>query len=219
MADIRLRIERSIYEYIRLVLVGNNLTPDITSYPNTHEGFQAYQQDLKSISITNGFSVELFNQSSSLDKGLKQVPRIVITHNMYTPGDWGSAPGPLIGPLYEGFFQSKGIDTTAVNLHFTVYIISKTASQERKLTSLLARLFPAHRYIKFYDSTEHFLMELISSNDSPDLQNGLLERSFYCRVPDIFLNEDELLEVIVPIKEITINQYISNYLGLTYKIQ
>lgn len=218
MEDVRILLERSIYEYIRLALVESELTPDITEFENTPLGYTQYLAALASIKTSKGFAVELFNHSTILDKGLKQVPRIVLSFTSFTPGEWGGDPGKYIKRNQDGKYQAFRDDILSVQLFFTCYVLSKTTSQERSLWNILNQMLPPFSFVPYYtDSTQTFFVEFISTADLSDNSVGIFEKSLYFKVPDILLNEAREIAGLIPdIREITINTKIANHLGLNF---
>jgi hypothetical protein len=218
--DTRILLERSIFEYIRKAVVDAGYTPDIIGYENTQSEYARYKSDLQAINSSKGFSIEIFNNSTGVDKGLRQIPRIVLTYTVFSPGNWGSAPGTYIGLNSENKHQAFKDDILSVELFVTCLIISRTTSQERFMSSLLSYILPPFVFIPYYsDLTQKFLVEFVSTSDISDRDGQVFEKSVYYKVPDILLNEgEEVGEEIPSITDITINQYISNYLGLTLNI-
>ena len=104
-------IERSIFENIRKGLVDLGYLPDILAvdiddvplYPDTEEGMTLYETDLSVIKLTKGFSIEVFNESSNFNKGIKKVPRIILKTGNFLPGVLGGDPQKYFLPTDEGF--------------------------------------------------------------------------------------------------------------------
>ena len=213
-------LERSVYEKLRLGVVAQGFTPDITTFPNTVAGYQQYQAALLVIKADKGFVLEIFNQSNPKDKGIKKVPRIVFTYNTITPGDWGNEPGTR-AVLDGTTFKYVRNDLISSTLTLACHIIAETTTQLRTLTWLVDRYLPNLSYIPYYnDTTEDFLLDLVSVADLTDLSVGVIEKFYTYEIPDILINEDvETDKVTVPISEININTYISDHLGITFKIE
>jgi hypothetical protein len=209
-------IERSVYEQLRVGLVRDGYTPDITLYPDTQAGYDQYVKDLSDIEKERGFAVELFNMSSNMDIGLKKVPRVVLSHNFLLPGPWGSSPEAM-KQLNQGVYNLIQMDRVSVELFFNCSIIANSISQFRVLTSLLVTYLPTIQYVPYYtdgNNPENFLVTFQSAQDFSDTTTGILEKRYTYSIPDIIMNEIMLDETIVPIKQIKLNTYIVSELGL-----
>lgn len=213
-------IERSVYEQLRLGVVSAGYTPDITLYENTPQGWTDYNGELKSIQEDLGFSIEIFNQSNPKDKGIKKVPRLVLTYDIINPGDWGNEPGLQRIPD-NGSFKLVSNDLLSSVLTFSCHVIAETTSQLRKLSFLVDRYLPNLSFVNYYfDQTDSFLVEQVSASDITEIYAGVMEKIYTFEVPDIILNDSiDTGDTVPPISEINLNTKISDYLGLTLKIQ
>ncbi len=209
-------IERSIYEQLRLGLVRDGYTPDITLYPDTQAGYDDYIKDLSLIEKEKGFAVELFNMSSNMDIGLKKVPRVVLSHNYLLPGPWGSSP-EQVKKLNQGVYNLIQMDRVSVELFFNCSIVANSISQFRVLTSLLVTYLAPIQYVPYYtdgNNPDNFLVTFQSAQDFSDTITGVMEKRYTYSIPDIIMNEIMLTETQVPIKKINLNTYIVSELGL-----
>lgn len=213
-------LERSIYEVVRLRLVDSGLTPDITLFPNTQAGYNSYIEALESISDTYGFSVELFNVSSNMSRGLKKVPRVVISHHSIIPGNWGSEPNTY-KKLQDGAFNLVKLDRVSMEMFFNCIVITNSTSQLRQLNSVITQSLPSIGYVPYYTegaSQEDFMVHMVSGQPLTDNYSGIFESRFFYSIPDIILNEVTDPYTVPPIKNIELNTKIANELGLTLNI-
>jgi len=213
-------IERSVYETLRIGLVNEGYTPDITIFPNTKAGYQDYLDALAIIEKDKGFAVELFNMGNNMDLGLKKVPRIVLAHNSIIPGSWGSAPG-YMKTLKDGLYNLSKLDRVTVELYFNCSIITNQVDQLRFLSYITTLYLPPISYIPYYteNSSEDFLVKFESVQPFQDPINGLVENRYTYSIPDILLNEVVEPFTVTPIKNIQLNTYIEQKLGLTINIK
>lgn len=213
-------VERSIYEVLRIGLVNEGLTPDITDFPNTKAGYDNYLLTLSNIEKERGFAVELFNMTSNMDLGLKKIPRIVLAHNSIIPGSWGSAPG-YMKTLQQGAFILTKVDRVSVELYFSCSVITNSVEQLRYLTSIVTEFLPSVSYVPYYtenNTTDSFFVKFESIQPFNDPYSGLVESRYMYSIPDIILSEVVQPETVPMIKNIGLNMMISNYLGLTINI-
>lgn len=213
-------LERSIYEVVRIGLVNEGLTPDITEFPNTKQGYDNYITTLANVEKERGFAVELFNMTSNMDLGLKKIPRIVLAHNSIIPGSWGSAPG-FMKTLKDGAYKLTKVDRVSVQLFFSCSIITNSVEQLRYLTSVVTEFLPSISYVPYYTEEENpdsFLVNFESVQPFNDPYNGLVENRYTYSIPDIILSEIVQPGTVPMIKNIGLNMMIGNYLGLTINI-
>lgn len=208
--DVQDRVEKSIYEAIRLVLVREGYLPDITdpAYPNTVVGSDQFQADLKAIENAKSFAAEVFGHSSSLSKGLKRVPRIAIIPRRLMPGNIGQnirggfSPNPL-DP--DSTVKKKPILLSA-DLHIDINVISASAEQDRFLHAVLAEAISLWKYIPMYDNpSEVFFIRQFNFYDLPDDKNGIEEKVYSYEVPDLYLSDEVVSSNVARINQITVN--------------
>lgn len=208
--DIQLRVERSIYEAIRVKLVANGLVPDRSSnlYPNTPSGTIAYEAALAAIQQAQGFAAEVFGHSSSLAKGNKKTARISIIPRRIMPGDIGSNINGGFAP------DSNNPDQTiktlpalqSSNFSLDISIVSGSAQEDRALHSVMAEALSTWRFIPMYDDPDQsFLIRQFNFYDLPDVKNGIEEKVYSYEVPDIYLYEGTVIGNIPLINQITVN--------------
>lgn len=192
-------LQRSIFEVLRLVLVDQGYTPDITEYENTPEDYRQYLTDLSTIRAEKGFAVELFNKSPTRDKGLKKVPRITLDYAPLGTGAWGSEGKPY--PILDGnSFKYYKDDLVSLEMLFYCRVVTESTSQARFLNQLILQVLPPISFHPYYISTpkEYFLVEFISQSDVSDPQMNTTEHVSLYRVPDIVANDQILVNKEVP---------------------
>lgn len=212
MDNFRTLLQRSIYERLRLALVSEGYTPDVTIYENTPVGYQAYQTALKDLQIANDFSVELFNHGTVRDKGLKKVPRITLDYAPLVMGEWGSenkSYPQFDGSLYQYYYD----DIVSLEMLFYCRVITESTSQARILNQLVLQVLPPLSFHPYYtDQDQQFLIEFITMSDVSDGQSNTREDVYLYKVPDVVANEGVPLNQSVPPIE---NIQLSIYLGLS----
>jgi hypothetical protein len=208
--DVQLRVERSIFEAIRLKLVYYGYLPDITNarYTSNSTGQVNFQTDLEAIREAQGFAAEVFGHSSSLDKGNKRTPRLAILTRRIMPGD--------IGTSIDGGFSPDPLnpDSTikiipslqSANLHIDINVVPGTSAEDRFLHAILAEVLSTLKYIQLYDNPqEWFLIRQFNFYDLPDNKNGIEEKVYSYEIPDLYLYEGQIVENIALINQITVN--------------
>lgn len=207
LSDIQLRVERSIYEAIRLKLVAEGLLPDRSTFPNTPTGTAGYDTALAAIEQAQGFAAEVFGHSSSLAKGNKKTARIAIIPRRIMPGDIGTninggfAPNPTNPDAniktIPALFSS--------NFHLDINIASGAAREDRALHGILAQALSTWSFIPMYDDpTETFFIKQFNFYDLPDVKNGIEEKVYSYEVPDIYMYEGKTFSNIPLINQITV---------------
>lgn len=208
------RLERSIYEALRVKTVELGYTPDITQFniddPDINiakVAQQQYNQKLKDIISNKGFAIEVFGYAPNQDRGIKKAPRIVLQSEAYLPGTVGLD----IAPQYERVGDKYKIKkTTAIttNYYFTLHLISNTTKQHRVLHDIMVKSLPRIGYINLYQNDgqeegDKVFIKYLSYYESDFLAEGIIEKVYRYEIPDIIDTEGEVEEGnIVPIKEI-----------------
>lgn len=203
LSDIQLRVERSVYEAIRLVLVSEGYIPDLnnnTTYPKdgngnlTVIGQQHWDTDLKVIQTAKGFAIDIFSNSSSKSKGIKKVPRITIEPSIVTDGDLGLPVGTTTfkNPLDPNSFVKTINPLESTHLNLEIHLISDTAAQERILNAVLAKVLGIKKYIVLYDSPdERFFIRRANFSQVPDPIEGVSEKVYTYEIQDLYLFSEE----------------------------
>ena len=214
--DLQERIERSFYEQVRLRIVADGYTPDITTYPDTPSGFEQYEEDLKSILDSRGFAAEVYGMSNPEDKGYKKLARVVLITDNFIQGEFGIENKVYYEPnlITEKFDAVTPTQTTSHQLFMKCYIVCDDTAQYRYLTGVINSTIPLRGYLPYYDNTEDsFFVENTSYLDISTPTHGILEKIYTYRVPDIIWTEPYREEnKAAPIEHI--NLLIQKKLGL-----
>lgn len=224
LSDIQERVERSIYEAIRIWLVDNAYLPDISNdgtFPKSGDNLTApaeaaWLAAMAAVESAKGFASEVFNHSSSHDKGLKRVPRLVIIPRRIMAGDIGLPLGGTISqnPLDPDALLKYQNPPETANLWIDLNLVSKTTQQSRFLNALIAKVIGAKRFLQFYDNpNERFLMKQINYYDLPDPPEGIQENVYSYEVQDLYLFDkgEGSGSPVSMIKEITLQSTLLDY--------
>lgn len=210
LSNIQERIERSVIEKIRLILVREGYWPDITdtvAYPPNQP--QLFDDAVDAIVVSKGFAIEPFGHSSSRAKYEKKCPRIVFVSRRILPGSIGnpSNPIPVQDPTDPDRFFNVVRPQESSNMHFDLYLTSATGVQDRVLNAVIYSALGGQKlFIEMYDNVnEYFFVRQYNYYDLPDSQNGIEEKVYSYQVDDIYLtsSDDEVVgEQVVPIIDI-----------------
>lgn len=208
--DVQDRVEKSVFEAIRLKLVAEGYLPDIASgaFPNTPQGDVAYEAAMSAIAQAQGFAAEVYGHSSALAKGNKRTPRISIITRRIMPGDIGMniRGGFSPDPLDPDTTQKLKPSLQSANLHLDINVVPGRAIEDRALHAILAEALSTWSYIPLYDDpTESFFIRQFNFYDLPDNRNGIEEKVYSYEVPDLYLYEGIVTRAIPPISQITVN--------------
>jgi len=206
------RIQRSIYEAIRVELVARGYLPDISDnllYPNTKAGQEAFQQAMSDITDARGFCVELFSTGALKARGLKKVPRIVIQKGRLLPGDIGSSVGNSYQPDGAGGFIKVELPPHSTNMFLSIHLVSNEEGQDRVMNNVIGNAISVRRYLPLLDAvefTDRFLILQVGYNENNDMDEGIMERIYEFSVPDLYITEKKEVGIISAITEITLEQ-------------
>lgn len=206
LSNIQERLERSVFEQIRLRLVREGFLPDVTTYANTPAGAAAYKNDMQQLSVNSQFPIELFGVGGISSKQSKQVPRISIHARRMQVGEIGTPIQAIYqnDPLSPGNIQQIDIPLETTNFQLDIHLVSGTvesgqgskktlgaAAQERLMNALIGASLGTKKYIPYYDDpTSRFFIKQYNYYDIPDSQDGITEKIFSYEIPDIYLYKD-----------------------------
>ena len=197
--NIQQRVERSLFETIRKVLVAQSVLPDIANavrYPIIGENLTVTAQtnwntDMAATIASNGWACEVFGASSAFAKGLKRVPRIVIVPKRIIPGEIGLPPGNLYTPdniTTPTTYSSSPYPPESSNFHYDIHLVSSSQAQSRFLNMVLTTVFSMKKYIPFFDvPTDRFFIKLYNFYDVSDTNDGIEENVYSYEVQDLYL--------------------------------
>lgn len=207
--NVQERVERSIFEAIRLKLVAHGYIPDVNSFAQTPVGNTAYTAAMQAI-VTGGQpdSIEVYNNGSQQSKAVEVVPRIVCVTRRIMPGDIGKRVDNryTLNPLDPDAIVDTEPPYESSNLHIDIEVISKSARHDRILHAILAEAIGGTMgYVNVYDTktNERFFIRQFNFYDLPDMENGLLKRVYSYEVPDIYLTDGMNIPNPSLIKQIT----------------
>lgn len=210
LSNLEERLERSIFEELRKVLVSEGYLPNIEDnvrYPFVNGKPTAlananWDADLATIAATKGFAIELFNYSSSDAKGTKKVPRIVIESNRTMTSELGapSIAYTLEDPNNASQLLKQPLPFRASTFYFDIHLVGNSARQIRILNSILSRALANVKYIPFYDTQDLFFIQQTGYFEVPGQQEGIEEKVYSYEVPDLY----DLAEVAYPIAKMRI---------------
>ena len=211
--NIQQRVERSIFEVLRKLIVGQGYLPDITDTVNfpiddngrfTQLAQTNWDTALKTIKTNLGWAVEIFGCSSAFAKGLKASPRVVIISKRIIPGDIGLPPGSVYNyDQVAGDYIKSDYPPESSNMHFDIHLISSTQEQSRFLNALLSVGLAHKKYLQFEDNAdERFFIKHYNYYDVSDTSDGLEENVYSYEVQDLYLFAELNESRVKPITEI-----------------
>lgn len=208
-------LERSIFHVIREKSVAEGYTPDIKNHDISNgddtvatAARLAFESDAADIVIEKGFVVDIMGAANNQSRGEKKVPRIVIDTKSFQPGILGGDTTPVY-ELVNNVFVKSSESSLASDFFYNIYIVAGTIKQLRVLTAIVAAALPRRGYIKNYleqniQYSGNILVKFLSSSDSPDLPEGILEKIFSYESPDVFESLPKIIPTIVGGKEFDI---------------
>lgn len=213
LTDILQRVERSLFERLRLETVDKGYIPDSTTFANNPTGQAAFDAALATVVTTKGFAIMVYGVGSNKQKGLAKVPRITILEEERLPGALGTDPGgnqyntitnPSTGDIIS--FDSLSLPPQTKDLQYKISLIYETAEQGRVLHGLLALALPTRGYIPFYDDvTTLFFIKQISFSEMSYTEEGYRSADYLYSVEDIYDSLPTVLRSnIAPVQEITV---------------
>lgn len=219
LTDIEEKVERTIFEVLRLKAVEEGFTPDITNYDIDNPddtiaaaATDAYMAALKTIQNTKGFAVDIFNYSNQQARGMKKSPRIVVQTEAFYPGEIGLdvTPQYKLNPV-TGKYESLRSTTLTSNLFLNVHLVASTVKQIRALHGIMVACLPRMGYLIWYTETRlrpshNLLVRYVSYYEADFIAEGVIEKIYRYEIPDAHEVEDIMVEMnISPIKEITVD--------------
>lgn len=207
--NVQERVERSIYEAIRKVLVSEGYLPDITTFqPSTLPNQTSYDAAVDAVQVAKGFAADVFGTGSQLSKGEEKVPRIVIITRRIMPGDIGTWINPQYSrnPLNPDAIIKTKAPYKSTDMHIDISTVAGNAKQDRFLHAIIAKaLGGAMGFVDVYDTTsnEKFFIKQFNYYDLPDNEKGIQKRVYSYEVPDLYLT-DGITSSVSFIKEITV---------------
>jgi hypothetical protein len=219
LSNVQEIMERSLFEVLRKELVDKGYLPDITSFPNTQQGFTDYNTAISNIVTIKGFAIELFNEGANTRKGIKKVPRIIINSGSFLPGSLGGDPQRYYldkGQYYSAMITPPQTADFFVNIH----LISGSVEQERILNAILALALQRRSYIPFYDGTSNtFFCRHMNFFNGDDMDTGIIEKIHAYQIPDCWdTNDREFATGIAKMTQIDLHPNVMSQIDGTWGV-
>lgn len=209
--NIQERVERSIFEAIRLQLVSKGWCADIANIayhgPDDKINQANWDLALSTIRANRGFAIEIFGHSSSQSKGTRKTPRITIITRRVMPGDIGQ-------PVDGGFFSNptNPLEVIKVQVPFQssdigidINLTWSTSAQDRVLHQIINVVIGSMAFLPMYDDpTSLFFIKQYTYQDIPDTIEGETEKIYSYEIPDLYLSDGITKRTVAPIKEIDV---------------
>lgn len=218
LSSIIQRVERSLYEAIRLELVDKGYCPDIAdtvTFPDNPAGVIAYNAALGTIVTNKGFAIEVFGVGSNFKKYETKIPRIVILEEQRLPGDLGGSPHltytfiPPVNPQDSGTYDSSVLPPQTSDFIYSIGLVYGSAVENRILHQILALALPKRGYINYYDNPtgkEKIFVKHTGFSEMSYDNKGYREASYLYQVSDLFETENTPIRTgISPIHEIRVD--------------
>lgn len=216
LSNIQDIVELTLFHAIRRECVDQGYLPDIVLYPNTTSGAEAYEEAISEIASKKGFSIEVFNNSNTLNKGLKKAPRIVLVSENFMPGSTGLDGSLQFLEVATGFlgFTTPNL---VVDYAITVRLIANSGPQLQVLNSILANALPSRGYISAYirgfeEDPFNLFIEKEGYINMGFPQDDLIERGYRFVIPDLMEVErvTQLNDLVAKINQITLETQSNN---------
>lgn len=209
LTTIQETVERSIFTMLLSECIDKGYTPSGT-FPETEQGEKDLQDAFTAINNSLGYSIEIFNHSSSDAKGQKRIPRIVIVPQPFVEGALGGDSSRIYSKGNDGLYTAKVLPPQTSEYYCNIHLVTNTGAQARVLNALLSLALPVRGYIPIYNNTsQNFFIRKLSGFQIPDNDEGILENVYRFQVPDIFEAECKIVASdISPIKDITLNTFL-----------
>lgn len=187
-------VERTLVEKLRLEAVSYGYMPDITKFPRSSVGYEAYNKAKAKIKEEKGFCMDVLSNLSSIESGEKKLPRIEVKTVQCIPGEFGQWGRTQYTLDKDGYFHRHNLPPQPVNYIMNIHLVYNSINQGRVLNALLAKAIPRRGFHKItkmvYDGIElpdelpTFFCELLTSNMYPDNENNIQEDIFRYNIPD-----------------------------------
>lgn len=198
-------IERSVYYALLEVAIklGYSINPN-EFLPISEENAKRAKQAIEALPKY----ITIFGTGENQSKGKKITPRIAVNARGFYPGAIG-LPKILMD-------KEEGIGYTAteepyetIDQYIDIHLVANTQEDLRLLHQIMFWAIPQRGYIKPYNEDKflfsgNIFIELVNFFDTPDLDNGILEKVYQFVIQDCLLEEKEYPLYITPIKDILI---------------
>jgi hypothetical protein len=208
LLNIEERVEKSIFEIIRLRLVAEGYLPNIKAYTKDAAGSALYRAAMAAIRASSKkFCIEIFGMASPQARGETQVPRIIVQTQRALPGDLGT---PITSKVVSGNkYETFRHPYSSVDMQVDIKIVWNTANQLRICNAIIAETLSQRGYIDFHDTPNNenkiYLEQLNAGYDIKDIDQGVTETIIAFQIKDLYTTADIKIEDNGPlINEITV---------------
>lgn len=198
-------IERSIYSALLGVAVELGYSVDPNQFlPISEENARKAQEAIKALPKY----VAIFGTGDNQSKGKKITPRIVVNARGFYPGAIG-LPKVLIEKQEGIGFTATEEPYETIDQYIDIHLVANNQEDLRLLHQIMFWAIPQRGYVKPYNEDKflfsgNIFVELTNFFDTPDLDNGLLEKVYQFVIQDCLLEEKTSPTDIAPIKDILI---------------
>lgn len=208
------RVERSIYERIRLELVDKGYLPDITLYnSNTALNQTDWEAAMATIRTTMGFCIELFGAGSYEKNDDKKVPRIVIDSGFFSEGTLGGDQTTYFQLADDNLsYEAYKRPPQASQLDLNIHVVASSTKEIRIAQSILGLALQTRGYLPLYtevpneiQETGNFFYRRAGVADLPQTEEGVIEKVYRYVIDDVYEVEPTPLDSASIITEITLD--------------
>lgn len=183
--------------------------------PTSGDNAKRFQEDLKKITEKNGFYVSIFGVGNNHSRGIKNTPRIVVDSEGFYPGDIG-LPKQIIEKEEGIGFTATEVAFETISQYINIRLCAHSAEHMRLLHKIMFWSVPQRGYLKPYDEqkflfTGNIFLRVVNFYNTPDLEDGLMEKVYQFEVQDCLLERNTVPQVITPIQDISVILENANY--------
>lgn len=189
-------LERTVFETVRLVLVSTGYLPDIKNFDVENPNLEiaklaqkSYEGAITTIKNSGkGFAIEIFNYSTTQQRGRLKPPRIIIDSEGFYPGEIGLGTSPRYNRQADGsFLKIETVEQTS-DFFFNIRLISNTTKQYRVLEGVKAMTLPRQGYLKWYNkdflASGNLFFKYVSFSYQNWENEGIIEKVYRYMIPD-----------------------------------
>lgn len=215
LSDIESRVERSMFEMLRLVAVAEGYLPDVTdpSFANTGGGNNNWEIACMAILAAKGFMVPIYGYSAPVDKDILKVPRIVVISRRTKLGDVGNPVNPIVVAKAQNPTQYRAIrrPILSVNMQVDIELVASSSKQIRILNAIVNEALGTMAFIPFMGTSDKFFLRQFNYYDLLDPDSSLIVKAYSYEIKDLYLTNSKVVQEDVPkITEITVETQIGD---------
>ena len=202
------KVDRAIYEILRLKVVELGYLPDITAYASAADYKQA-RETLKN-SLPDGKLIDVYGVGAAYPRGELHVNRFTIDRKIMTIGSVGTPAVTQHEAFNDGGeikYRRLAYPDTMSDITYEIRTVTDTVQYERFLQSIIRTVLGFKRSIKPVDEAGVFLdrdlINIISVNAvNVSGTDNLIEWLFTYQVKDAWIGELEELRQVVPLTSV-----------------